>query len=65
MSDDTHSSQGIDPAIVADLMRKVDVLTAMNEKQMEFNEELLRRLDQQQKFLDERLEARDKTLIES
>ncbi|RIW27284.1 DUF3967 domain-containing protein [Bacillus salacetis] len=62
---DTQSHQGFDHDTVADLMKKVNVLTDMNEKQMKFNEELLRRLDQQQKYLDERLEARDQTLIES
>jgi hypothetical protein len=37
----------------------------MNEKQTKFNEELLKRLDQQQKYIDDRMNERDKRLIES
>lgn len=65
ISDNMQSHQGIKGDMLADLMEKVDVLTDMNIKQMKFNEELLKRLDQQQKYIDERLIERDKTLMES
>jgi len=64
-STDTQSHQAIDSAMVADLLEKVDVLTDMSKKQSKFNEELIMRLDQQQKYIDYRLEERDGILIES
>jgi len=64
-SDDTQSPQVISAAMVADLLEKIDVLTDMSKKQGEFNIELIKRLDQQQKYIDNRLEERDKILMES
>lgn len=64
-SADTQSPQVIDSAMVADLLEKIDVLTNMSKKQGEFNEELIKRLDQQQKYIDNRLEERDKILMAS
>lgn len=65
VSDDTLQPQAIDSAMVGDLLEKIDVLTDMSKKQREFNEELIKRLDQQQKYIDNRLEERDQMLIES
>jgi DNA-binding transcriptional MerR regulator len=65
VSDDIQPRQGFKRDMLADLIKKVDVLTDMNEKQTKFNEELLKRLDQQQKYIDQRLEERDQKLIES
>jgi DNA-binding transcriptional MerR regulator len=64
-SDDTQSGQGLERDMLADLIKKVDVLTDMNEKQNKFNEELLKRLEQQQKYIDTRLNDRDQMLMES
>lgn len=65
VSDNMQSGKGVELDMLTDLIKKVDVLTDMNEKQTKFNEELLKRLDQQQKYIDQRLEVRDQKLIES
>lgn len=65
VSDNTQSDQLFERDMLVDLVEKVNVLTDMNEKQTKFNEELLKRLDQQQKYIDDRMNERDKRLIES
>lgn len=65
VSDNTQSHQVFERDMLVDLVEKVNVLTDMNEKQTKFNEELLKRLDQQQKYIDDRMNERDKRLIES
>lgn len=64
-SADTQQPQVIESAMVPDLLVKVDVLTDMSIKQSEFNEELIKRLDQQQKYIVGRLEKSDEILMES
>lgn len=61
----SQSQKGLEGDVLADLVRKIDVLTDMNNKQSKFNEELLKRLDQQQKYMDGRLKERDEMLVES
>lgn len=58
IADDIQVPQGSERAMLLDLMKKVDVLT-------DINKQLISRLDQQQKYIDERLEQRDKMLLES
>jgi len=64
-SSDTQQPRVIESAIVPDLLVKVDLLTDMSKKQSEFNEELIKRLDQQQKYIVSRLDERDEILIKS
>lgn len=62
---DTQLHQGFDPAMLATLTKKIDVLTDMHQKQLGFNQALIKKLDQQQSYIEERLEQRDKKLMES
>lgn len=62
---DMHNSQGLEADALANLTQKVDALTDMYQNQAKFNEELLKRLDQQQRYIDGRLNERDKMLMES
>lgn len=64
-ADDMKLNQGFEGDMVAILIEKVNDLNDMSQKQMEFNKELVKKLDQQQKYIDERLEQRDKKLMES
>lgn len=61
----TQLPRVIESAMVPELLVKVEVLTDMSKKQSEFNEELIKRLDQQQKYIVSRLEERDEILMES
>ncbi|MDX8367816.1 DUF3967 domain-containing protein [Cytobacillus sp. IB215665] len=65
VSGNTQPQQGIECDMLADLTKKLDVLTDMSEKQNKLNAELLKKLDQQQKYIDERLNERDKLLMQS
>ncbi|MGN7943241.1 DUF3967 domain-containing protein [Virgibacillus sp. 6R] len=65
VSDNTQANQPSERDMLVDLVKKVDILTDMNEKQNKFNEELLKRLEQQQKYIDSKLNERDKILLES
>lgn len=53
-----------DPSI-KDLQEKVDKLLEMNNKQHEFNIKLLERLEQQNQYINELIEKRDRLLLES
>lgn len=64
-SDDIQSNQESELDMLAILIKKVDELTDMSQQQINFNKELVNKLDQQQKYIDERLEQRDKKLMES
>ncbi len=48
-----------------ELERKVDELSEMMSRQLQFNEALLRKLDEQQKLFEERMELSDHRLLES
>lgn len=62
---DTQLQKGFDPAMLATLTKKIDELTDMQQKQLEFNQALIKKLDQQQAYIDGRLEERDRKLLES
>ena len=53
-----------DPSI-KDLQEKVDKLLEMNNKQHEFNIKLLERLEQQNQYINDLIEKRDRLLLES
>lgn len=64
-TDDIQLHQGFDPAMLAILTKKIDELTDMQQKQLEFNQVLIKKLDQQQAYIDGRLEERDRKLLRS
>lgn len=64
-SGDMPLNQVFEPDIASILIKKIDELHDMNQKQLDFNKELVERLDQQQKYIDERLKERDLNLVES
>lgn len=64
-SDNMQVNQGFGTDMLTILVEKVKELTDMNQRQMEFNKELLGKLDQQQTYIDQRLEERDRKLMES
>ena len=64
-SQETLDTKGISPDIAKMLLEKVDTLLQDNELQKQFNQELLRRLDQQSHYIDESLKKRDQQLLAS
>lgn len=65
VSDDMQLNKGVSADMLTILIEKVNDLTDTNQKQTELIEELFMRLDQQQKYIEERLEERDRKLVES
>jgi len=57
--------QGVSPVTLEKLLEKMDMLLQENEIQKQFNQELLRRLDQQSRYIEESLEKRDQHLLAS
>jgi len=51
--------------MIQELLDKAEKQEQFNEELMHFNHELLDRLDEQQKYIDNRLKERDRVLMES
>lgn len=62
---ETIDTQGISPDMLKALLEKVDTLLQENEQQKQFNHELLKRLDQQSRYIEKSLEKRDQQLLAS
>ncbi|MEF7565973.1 hypothetical protein V4V35_23570 [Bacillus infantis] len=66
-SEQENSTNGIrsGEGDIQSILERMELMKDQQEQLITMNQQLLQRLDEQQKYIDERLEARDKLLLES
>lgn len=62
---DTKENTRYDERYIRVLEDKVDALTEMMDRQLQFNEALMKKMDEQQKMFSERMELSDQRLVEA
>ncbi|MBW5471594.1 hypothetical protein GPJ61_27795 [Brevibacillus formosus] len=62
---DTKENKRYDERYMRVLEDKVDALTEMMDRQLQFNEALMKKMDEQQKLFSERMELSDQRLVEA